>query len=886
MSENTTTSPAAGASRLHRPPRWLIVTLVVLVLLPVAGMVAAKAMFPPERLREIAEPQLERRIARDVELGDVSLKVFPTIAIRLTDVRIGNPPEGFSDQPAVRMDALDLRLELLPLLFRRQFRLSQVRLVAPLVRYEVAADGSNNLTGLLASDSAAAPEPADASAGSNFDIEDLVVVEGALAYVNSESRRAGRAGFAGRLDVLPPEREGGPLASSGGFRLFDALMIADGRDTTRLPAVEVSYRAVFEGDGARVAVPELTVRTAGLQLEGEAASRAEGESRTVRLELSSNEFEIADLLAELPEPLVADTLDLDGRASFDLRYAGELGGDPGPALSGSGTYSNASLATPGRGRVADAVGGTFSFTTESVQAPDASGRLFGRPFEARVRVDGLTDPSPRVDGHLSGEFGLAQLNDFREGEPLEIEGSASVAVDFAGPANAVDRWNLTGPVRLSNVVWTSESLAQPAEIASATVQFTGAGVRGDAIPVRVGGSDLAVTFSSGQLVRHFLTDESERGQAPLIEFTARSGRLAAEDFRRGPTELGYSDLLKARLAGRDIDGRAPEAIARERYHRPELSEYRASGTVSIAEWVNPPTNASDVSFRVDLANGLVEATQIGGTVYGGRLSGGASIDLAAEAPYEVVYELQLQGAGAGSLLERWTRLGRALSGTLDFDISGAASLDEAFLPIPAGLTAAGRTSFVEGRFEELGLVRALRSHLNLGEENLRGFRDLGGPFEIRDGQFLVRNWTFAAGDIQGAVSGAAGLAGLLDLDLAFLLPPEMLRNTPIASANSTIEGLLAQIGGEDGAPADESVAPVPLRLTIGGTMQSPALSVDTEALTSSLRGRITETGRGRVEREVGDRLEDAAGGLLDRFRPGRRDTVTATDSVPADTTQP
>lgn len=887
MSENTTHATESGASRLHRPPRWLIITLVVLVLLPVAGMVAAKAMFPPERLREIAEPQLERRIARDVELGDVSLKVFPTIAIRLTDVRIGNPPEGFSDQPAVHMDALDLRLELLPLVLRREFRLSQVRLVAPLVRYEVAADGSNNLTGLLASDTAAAPEAADARAGSNFDIEDLVVVEGALVYVNSESRRAGRAGVSGRLDVLPPEQEGGPLASTGGFRLFDALMIADGRDTTRLPDVDVTYRAVFAGDGARVAVPELTVRTAGLLLEGEAASRADGdESRTVRLELASNEFEIVDLLGEWPEPIVADTLDVDGRARFDLRYAGELGGDTGPALSGSGTYTNVSLETPGRGRVADAVAGTFSFTTETMQSPDVSGRLFGRPFTARVQFDGLTDPNPRVDGHLSGEFGLAQLNDFREGEPLEIEGDASVAIDFSGPAKAVDRWNLTGPVRLSNVAWTSESLAQPAEIAMGTVQLTGAGVRGDAIPVRIGASDLAVTFSSGELVRHLLTEESERGPAPLIEFTARSNRLAAEDLRRGTADLGYTDLFKARLAGRDIDGQAPEAIARERYHRPELSEYRASGTVSIGEWVNPPTNATDVSFQVDLANGLVEVSQIGGTVYGGRLSGGASIDLAVEAPYEVVYELQIQGAGAGALLERWTRLGRALSGTLDFDISGAAALDEAFLPIPAGLTATGSTSFVEGRFEELGVVRALRSHLNLGEENLRGFRDLGGPFEIRDGQFLVRNWTFSAGDIQGAVSGAAGLAGILDLDLAFLLPAEMLRNTPVAGANSTIEGLLAQIGGEDGAPADESAAQVPLRLSIGGTMQSPSLTVDTDALTSSLRGRISEAGRGRVEREVDDLLEDAAGGLLDRLRGGRRDSVVAADSVPADTTQP
>lgn len=867
--------------RVHRPPRWLIITLAVIVALPLAGALALKAMFPPERLREIAEPQLEKRIARDVTLGDVRLKVLPNIAIRLGDVRIANPANGFSDTPAIRMDALDLRLELLPLL-RRRFELSQVRLVHPQIRYEVAADGSNNLAGLMVADTTAeAPaQEARASSGSNFDIRDLVVVDGGVAYLNPASRRAARFRLAGRLDVDRAARVGGPLASDGGFRLSDALMVAEARDTTRLPDVELTYRAVFEPGGARVAIPELVIRAAGLELTGEAASRKEGDGRSVRVDLSSEEFGIADLLDELPDGTSLDTLAVDGRASVRLRYAGQLGGDPGPALEGSATYANVSIATPGRGRVADAVGGTLTFTTERLNAPDIRGRLFGRPFEARVDVTGLAEPNPRIDGHLSGEFALRQVNDFRDGDPLPVEGTASVSLDFGGPAKSTARWTLSGPVRLSNVSYAGRSFGQPLTIAAATVELTGSGVRGEAIPVRIGGSDLAVSFSSGELLSHFLTEENSRGPMPPIEFSARSNRLAAEDLRRGPKEIGYSDLLKARLAGQQVGGRAPEVIARERYTRPDLSGYRAAGTVTIAEWVNPPTNASNVSFRVDLADGVVDVTQVAGTVYGGQLSGGGRLDLASsEPPYELEYDLHLQGAGAGSLLERWTRLGRALTGRLDFDITGSTPLDDAFLPVTAALTASGRTNFVEGKFENFGLPDAIRSKLDAGGQRIRGFRDLGGPFEIRQGQFFVRNWTFTTGELQAAVGGSAGLAGLLDLDLALLVPPALLRDAPVVRENQAIEQLVSRVAAGEGGRN----TPIPLRLLVGGTMRSPSLKLDADALTSSLRGRITGAGRDLVEQQAKDRLEGAAGGLLDRLRGAPRDSAVPADSASRDT---
>lgn len=851
--------------------RGWMVALGLLLLLPFAGALALKTLFPPERLRQIAEPQLERRIARDVQLGSVSLKVFPYVAIRLGDVRIANPPEGFSAAPAVQLDALDLRLELLPLL-RRDFQLSQVRLVRPLIRYEVAPDGRNNFTGLLVADSARTEGRSAEGSGSSFDIEDLVLVDGDLLYVNNPGRRALRFGVEAEFDVSPAEREGGPLASTGAFFLTEGLMVARGSDTTRLPDTDIRYRAVLDPDDGRIAVPEVTVQAAGLNITGQATSRVDEGVRSVRLDLSTDEFRIADLLAEMPEGAVSDTLDIDGRARFELRWAGALGGDPGPQLTGSASYSNLSLRTPSRGQVLDGTGGALTFNSDMLSTPNAAGRLFGRPFEARLRVDNFAEPM--VDGHLSGQFDVAKVNDFRQGEPLPVSGDAAVAVDFRGPAGELGRWTVTGPVRLTGVTYAAESLPQPATIGDATIQLTGTGIRADGLPVRIGSSQVSVTFNSQELLRHYLTEESSRSAAPLIQFNAHSSRLDVADLREDLPGVGYSDLLKARLSGTQVEGKAPEAIARERYHKPELSGYRASGSVSIGEWVNPPINASGVSFKVDLANGVIDITDVAGAVYGGLLSGDVRLDLGgAGPPFDVAYDLHIRGARAGALLERWTRLGRALSGTVDFDVDGVSPLDGAFLPLTAGFEANGTARFIEGRFEDFGLAQALTTYFNMASDRIRGFKDLGGPFEIRDGRFLVKDWAFQAGGLQGAVGGAAGLGGMLDLDLVLLVPANVLQDAPVLRNNAAVAGLLGQLTQQSGD--------IPVRVGVGGTMTSPSLQVNAGSLTASLREKVEAAGRGRLEQEGRGLLERQKQDLLDRLRGGARDTMPAGDTAAA-----
>jgi len=544
--------------------------------------------------------------------------------------------------------------------------------------------------------------------------------------------------------------------------------------------------------------------------------------RSIRLDLASSEFQIADLLAQLPtrdEPAAATA---DGRATLAIRWAGPLGGPGGesPSLTGTATYSELSVSSPERGRLVSGASGTLSFTPET------------------------------IDGDVAGEVDLAQFQDTGDDEQISVSGTAAFDIDFRGPIGQTERWDIAGPIRLSNVAYESVRLPAPAEIADATIRLSGGGVRADGLLIRIGDSDLTISFSSPRFVSYMLSDPAERGVAPPIQFTVRSERLAASDFRREEPAIGYSDLVKARLTGRQVDGQDPEEIARARYRLPELSDYRASGSMTIGEWMNPPTNARDLSFRIDLADGVIELTQVEGGVYGGQLSGGLRLDMnGSQAAHEVEYDLNLTTARAGALLERWTTFGERLTGTVNFDITGSSPLDDGFLPLPAGFTAVGSANFVEGRFEDFGITDAVKQRFNLAPNKLSQFKELGGPFEIRDGRFVVQNWNIGSGDISGVISGAAGLGGVLDLDIAAMLPVEAIRASGVVQNNPALSALLDQLsaGGDY----------VPVKLAIGGTMESPALGIDGDALAAALRDQAQSQGL--------NQLQDAGRNLLEQL---------------------
>jgi hypothetical protein len=839
---STSNERAAGRVRRIKLPRWLIIVAGTLIVIVGAGSVALKLIFPPEKLRAMVVPRIEERVGSEVELSAIRLKVFPRIAVRLSDFAIANPP-GFGAEPALRLEALDLEVRFWPLL-RKQIELRQLRLVRPEIRYEVLADGTSNLSRLgpereaEVSETEGAPSGTAAAAGA-FVVSDLVLRDGSVFYSDAASGRVAWLNLDARLEAARAA-DGRALEGSGSVDLSAIRLLRplQGEDTLVIPDTRVEYALFVDLPGDSLALPGLQVAAAGVTASGGGVVRGLMHERSVDLELESGEVGIAEILAELPAALRPQTVAADGRASLALRVAGPIGAGVKPQVKGTIGLAELSASYGEYGELLTGGSGQVTFTRESLALPSFNGNLYGRPFELRLEVSDFENR--QVDGRVRGEVDLARMAELREGG-APMAGVARFNIAFAGPASEPQRLRMTGPIELSAVSYQNEKLAVPARISSATVRLTGTGVTAEAIPVRLGGSDLDISFSGARLLEYAM-GRGESDIVPRVEFAVSSQRLdLSEIMVSDTTQPGYSDMLTARLAGKQLDGQDPAALARERYALPPIPPVVADGRVRIGEFLNPPTRAENVSFAVAVRDGVLEVRNLDGRLYGGQLSGGLRLDFSqGHPPFTLTYDLQLGQGRAGDFVSRWTRLGQAMTGLVDFNISGSAAIDESLLPMPDAIDAGGRTSFTRGNFQNFTLVNALAQQLRLDPSRMSGFQTLGGAYQIEGGNFVVQDWRFDGADLKGGVAGLAGLGGVLDLQLDLELPIETLQRAGLVQGGDALSNVLGQLAGQDQV--------INVALGIGGTMTRPELQLDSEALQAELAKRLEGQGQDLLRR--------------------------------------
>ena len=132
---------------MSRLLKILIPTVVLVLILIIAGYVALRSFLTPSYMRTIAERMVSETMQRPVEIGSVGLRFGLKLGITVQDISIPNI-KGFRKGPIIEIEKTFLNLSLLPL-FSRRIVINSIELEKFKLNLERNVNEELNFAGLI-----------------------------------------------------------------------------------------------------------------------------------------------------------------------------------------------------------------------------------------------------------------------------------------------------------------------------------------------------------------------------------------------------------------------------------------------------------------------------------------------------------------------------------------------------------------------------------------------------------------------------------------------------------------------------------------------------------------------------------------------------------------
>ena len=152
---------------MNRPVKILVWLIASLAALFAIFAIAFLFLFDANDFKEDVEQAVESSTGRELDIaGDVSVQIFPWLAVEIGEARLGNAP-GFGDEPFAAFESVTLSVQILPLIFQRQVVVGTAEVDGLQLNLAVKADGTDNWSDLAGSgdgdvvitEEGGAPEP-------------------------------------------------------------------------------------------------------------------------------------------------------------------------------------------------------------------------------------------------------------------------------------------------------------------------------------------------------------------------------------------------------------------------------------------------------------------------------------------------------------------------------------------------------------------------------------------------------------------------------------------------------------------------------------------------------------------------------------------------------
>jgi len=840
----------------RRAKIWMAI-LAVPVVLVVAALVVLKLMFTEERLKAMVIPRVEAATGRTVAVGDISLSVFPSIALRMDSVVVSNRRgEGFSERPFLSLDGLRVNVRLLPLL-HSSIEVTSLEFDRPVLFLEVNAKNRTNYEDLSggASEQGHAPQapapagavrqppasggaPAEGGAAALL-VSNLVVRHGAVEYVSHrENYAAGARDLSMTMDV---GSEGNTIILAGdaatdslsygpvGAPLFSGLHAAL---VARMKYAVTDDRVSIErGDMVFQSMP---LRVSGTVDHVRAAPALD-------LSIRADSLNIADLLSLIPAEYLkkAEGLRGEGIAHVRIAVTGSVTDSTSAEITGSITAAGASLRYPQLPKPVTDISIVSEFARTAKRQEFRIGKLTaslgGAPVHMSLTLSNFTDPS--VDCSAGGSLNLATVREFYPLEKgTELGGDVTAEFRVTGKVSAPMAMRASGSMTLRDVSVSTAASPKPVRKINGTVTFNNDVASAKQLSLVIGQSDMSLSCT----VKNYLTLVMGDRKSPQCTATMalRSSHLYTSDIMASPapggTQSGGAVPPAGGPAGKSA-GAPPGKVAASGKSAFPLPPVVIDANAEIGTLTMEKFEFTNLKGILHVANGVVTMQNLSLGAFGGTVVSNGSLDL--NRPDRPTFDLtlNLNGVDANAFLSRFSSFGQRLSGSLTTSTTLKGALNDTLGLIPDALQGGGKVGVRNGALKGVKVSQSLASQLKLPDlENIQ-FKDWTNDYTVQNGRLVLKDLTITSSPGQYVVNGSQGLDGTLDYHMTLYLPES-------AAPKLDIPGL----GGEAVSLFKDQSGRLKFDFNVGGTMDSPKVQLDTDAA------------RKKAEEKVKQKLQDAA----------------------------
>lgn len=281
--------------RLVKILLWLVGGFIALFAL---AAVALYLFFDPNDFREEISSTVKNQTGRDLIIdGEISLDVFPWLAVEVGEASLGNAP-GFGDEPMAAFERASFSVRLLPALLRQEVVVGAADIEGLSLNLAVNRHGGSNWSDLIPEESGDEPDAAAADANADIDVNSIKVVNATIRYVDEE---AGETIVVDGLNLSV-----GRLQGDGSAIPFAAELNIDMQPAGIKGAFDLDSDIAYEAESGLLTIDGLSIDGT---VEGLASIPTELALKTDGIEISTNDSQVSlqtvDLSA-LDLHLVAD----------------------------------------------------------------------------------------------------------------------------------------------------------------------------------------------------------------------------------------------------------------------------------------------------------------------------------------------------------------------------------------------------------------------------------------------------------------------------------------------------------------------------------------------------------------------------------------------------